>query len=93
MKNKMIDLNNHLFAQLERLSDEELSPEQLDKEIKRTDAIVDVSKQIIDGATLAFKAAELVAEYGGDFSGMLPTNNGKPVEMIQDKNRLIDGKK
>ena len=29
MKNKLADLNDHLFAQLERLSVEGLSPEQI----------------------------------------------------------------
>lgn len=47
MKNKLTDLNNHLFAQLERLSDENLTPEQIEQEVKRTDAIVDVSEQIV----------------------------------------------
>lgn len=32
MKNTLGDLNNHLFAQLEKLSDEDLSEEELDKE-------------------------------------------------------------
>lgn len=47
MKNKLTDLNDHLFAQLERLSDEALDQEGLDKEIQRTNSIVTVSEQII----------------------------------------------
>lgn len=40
MKNKMSDLNNHLFAQMERLADGSLSIEDLDREVKRAEAIV-----------------------------------------------------
>lgn len=43
MKNKLIDLNNHLFAQLERLSDEDLTKEQIEQEVRRTEAVVSVS--------------------------------------------------
>ena len=35
MKNTLGDLNNHLFAQLEKLGDEDLNGEQMDAEIRR----------------------------------------------------------
>jgi hypothetical protein len=72
MKNKLPDLNNHLFAQLERLSEEGLTPEQLDLEIRRTDAIARMSMQIIETAEVGIRAAKLIAEYGGDYQRALP---------------------
>lgn len=56
MKNKLIDLNDHLFAQLERLGDEEISVENLQNEISRAKAITGVSSQIISNARLALDA-------------------------------------
>lgn len=64
-KNKLSDLNNHLFAQIERLSDEELTDEQLEKEVKRSKAMIGVSAQIIKGNKLVIEAMKLVAS--GDF--------------------------
>ncbi|WP_301546305.1 hypothetical protein [Paracoccus saliphilus] len=64
MRNKLGDLNNHLFAQLERLSDEGISAEQIDQEVKRTEAIVSVADQIVGNADLQLKAAKLFAEQG-----------------------------
>lgn len=64
MKNKLIDLNNHLFAQLERLGDEDLNEDELKQELERSKAITGVSKQIVDNATLVFKAKALQLEYG-----------------------------
>lgn len=64
MKNTLGDLNNHLFAQLERLGEEELRGENLQDEICRTKAITDVASKIIDNASLVLKAQELASEFG-----------------------------
>lgn len=77
MKNRLSDLNNHLFAQLERLSDEELTPEQIDREAKRGEAIVAVADKIIRNAALQIDAAKLVAEYGSNPEPYLPQIEGK----------------
>lgn len=73
MKNNLTDLNNHLFAQLERLGDEELNDEQLRTEIGRSEAIVRVSEQIVNNANLVFKARQAAEERirGGQLPAML----------------------
>lgn len=64
MKNTLIDLNNHLFEEMERLNDDELNNEELDKEIRRAKAMTDISGQIIENAALGLNAEKLRAEYG-----------------------------
>lgn len=76
MKNKLTDLNDHLFAQLERLSEEDLSQEQIEQECKRADAIVDVSDQILSIANTQLKGATLLANHGDRFAKMLPSIGG-----------------
>lgn len=56
VRNTLGDLNNHLFAQLERLSDEELTGEKLAEEINRAKAISDIATQIISNGNLVLKA-------------------------------------
>ncbi len=72
MKNKLSDLNNHLFAQLERLSEEGLNGEDIEREAKRADAIVALADQILRGADLTLKAVSIVAAHGDRFRDMLP---------------------
>lgn len=56
MQNKLVDLNNHLFAELERLGDEDLKGEKLNDEINRAKAVTCVASQIISNGGLVLKA-------------------------------------
>lgn len=58
MKNTLVDLNNHLFAELERLSDEDLTGEELEAEISRSKALTGVSSQIIQNGKLLLDAVK-----------------------------------
>ncbi len=62
MKNTLGDLNNHLFMQLERLSDEELTGDKLQEEITRAKAITSVASQIIANGSLVLDARKLADE-------------------------------
>ena len=50
MKNKLNDLYNHLFEQLERLNDDQLKGEKLTQECERAAAISQVASNIINMA-------------------------------------------
>ena len=58
MNNTLGDLNNHLFAQLEKLGDDDLSDEKLDEEIRRADAMMKIGKQIVEIGELQFKVMQ-----------------------------------
>ncbi len=64
MKNKLSDLQNHLFAELERLGDEDITGEKLAEEINRANAIVRVSTQAINNARVVLDAQKHIDEFG-----------------------------
>lgn len=77
MKNKLTDLNDHLFAQLERLSDEDIKNERLGEEVLRAKAVVDVAKEIINNGKLILDAKKSIKEWGfnnNDLPQMLHSN-------------------
>lgn len=61
-KNTLIVLNNHLFDQLERLSNGSLKGAALQVEINRSHAIANVAKQIICNGNLVLYAHKCVAD-------------------------------
>ena len=56
MRNTLGDLNNHLFAQLERLDDDGLKGEKLIEEMNRAKSITSVASQIISNGDLTLRA-------------------------------------
>ncbi len=53
MKNRLVDLNNYLFEQIEALLDKELTDDELKVEILRARSITEVASQIIENGKLA----------------------------------------
>ena len=72
MKNTLGDLNNHLFAQLEKLGDEDLNGEQMDAEIRRAEAMAKIGEQIIKTGELQLKAMIHMDEYGYERAKAVP---------------------
>ena len=65
MKNKPIDLHNHLFEELERLNDDDLKGEDFDREVRRAQAMCGVAVQIISNRNQivnAMRALDIVPE-------------------------------
>lgn len=64
-RNRMIDLNDHLFETLERLNDEELQGDDLERELRRAKAITGVASQIVANGQLVLKATIAKSQYMG----------------------------
>lgn len=80
-KNKLSDLNDYLFLQMERLNDEDLKGDALQSEIERSKALTGVAREIVANASLEFEARKFVADgFGGKRE--LPAS-------MSDKPRLV----
>ena len=62
-RNTLGDLNNHLFAQLERLTDDEIKGEELREELMRADAVSKIAQQIIANSSLVLKAQKVADDF------------------------------
>lgn len=72
MKTSLNDLNDYLFEALERLTNDDLTDEELDREIKRNEAIQKTAKTIIENGALALQAKKHLDEYGAGQNIVLP---------------------
>ena len=64
MKNKLEDLNNHLFEAIERLNDKDLKPENVHNEVTRGKTVAQLSEQLLKSGTLALDVQKFMAEVG-----------------------------
>jgi hypothetical protein len=76
--NTLGDLNNHLFAEIERLGEEDLKGDDLTQELRRAEGISKIAVNIVDTAQLVLK----VSEAYGDVDAM-DANTKRP--------RLLEG--
>lgn len=88
MKNKFIDLNNHLFEALERVNDEDLKGDELSQEIQRASSIAGIARQIVGNANLVFKAKKVMLEHGLEGQKALPNFFDETPKLV-----AVDGKK
>jgi len=90
MKNKLSDLNDYLFMQIERLDDETLEGDKLKQEIERVDKIVSVANAVINNGNLILKAC-IAAENNmiGNKAMQLLTGEDNGETSVQREKSLI----
>jgi len=84
MNNNLTDLNDYLFETLEKLTNEDLNEEQLQKEIIRSNAVTSVAGTIIENAELSLRVMKHLNEYG------IETAKNSLPPMLEAKGRSND---
>ena len=90
MKNSLSDLNNYLFEQIERINDDELSDEQLEKEIKRAETVTKIGQTIISNAQIQLNAWKEANEYGLNKDNSIPGLLLEKREGGQESNESVE---
>jgi len=76
MKNKLEDLNDHLFEAMEWLGDRDLKGDELAEEIRRAEAKCRVAQQIIANGNLVLNAARAA-------DGFIDKNSKLPLMLTE----------
>ena len=82
----LCDLNAILFAQIRKIENDELTDEQLEREIRKSESITKTASVILGNAKLALEAQKQFDEYG----------TGRTVDIpllgISNENLMIENK-
>ncbi|MBO9717480.1 MAG: hypothetical protein J7507_11910 [Pseudoxanthomonas sp.] len=84
MKNKMVDVRNHLCAMLEALGDDTATPEQVAQTIERAKATAMVAGTYISAVKTEIDAIRLADEIG-----QLPVAVEAPQQMDRQTGRVL----
>lgn len=87
MRNTLGDLNLHLFAELERLGDEDLKGDALIEEITRAKAVNEVATQIISNGSLVLSAKKFIDNRVDANSKLPPMLEGEKNEQTARKQK------
>ena len=84
--NNLNDLNEILFSQIRKLENDNLTDEQLDREIRKSESITKTATVILKNAELALDAQKQFDEYG----------TGRTVDIpllgISNENLMLENK-
>ena len=86
MNNTLMHLNNYLFEQLERINDDSLTEEELEKQIKKAEVINKTAENIIKNNETALKTVNIASEYG-----YIVPNNIRDVLGIKQEPKKLTG--
>lgn len=57
-RNSMTDLSDHLFMAIERLEDDDMTDDELEREIRRGKAIASLATQVVNSGNVIIKAQQ-----------------------------------
>jgi hypothetical protein len=90
--NNLNDLNEILFSQIRKLESDDLTDEQLDREIRKSESITKTATVILKNAELALDAQKQFDEYGTGRTVDIPllgiSNDGLMIENKNLRRRL-----
>lgn len=90
--NNLNDLNEILFSQIRKLENDDLTDEQLDREIRKSESITKTATVILKNAELALDAQKQFDEYGTGRTVDIPllgiSNDGLMIENKMLRRRL-----